>query len=106
MTKTAAALRRPGVKTDTRTLLALAAGLVVTLWMAGQIEMDLFMAFVLWVLVAIRVVLHENKAALTGTLLALAVWAIVLPFFQDSGGAFLEDATQALALTVMALGLN
>jgi branched-chain amino acid transport system permease protein len=106
MTKTAAALRRPGVKTDTRTLVALAAGLVVALWMADQIEMDLFMAFVLWVLVAIRVVLHENKAALTGTLVALAVWAIVLPFFQDSGGAFLEDATQALALTVMALGLN
>ena len=106
MTKTAAALRRPGLKTDTRTLVALAAGLVVTLWMAGEIEMDLFMAFVLWVLVAIRTIFHENKAALTGTLVALAVWAIVLPFFQDSGGGFLEDATQALALTVMALGLN
>jgi branched-chain amino acid transport system permease protein len=106
MTKTAAALRRPGVKTDTRTLVALAAGLVVTLWMADQIEMDLFMAFVLWVLVAVRTILHENKAALTATLVALAVWAIVLPFFQDSGGGFLEDATQALALTVMALGLN
>ena len=56
MTKTAAALRRPGLKTDTRTLVALAAALVVTLWMADQIEMDLFMAFVLWVLIAIRVV--------------------------------------------------
>jgi branched-chain amino acid transport system permease protein len=106
MTKTAAALRRPGLRTDTRTLAALAAGLVVTLWMAGQIEMDLFMAFVLWVLVAVRVVLHDNPMALRATLVALAVWAIVLPFFQDSGGAFLEDATQALALTVMALGLN
>jgi branched-chain amino acid transport system permease protein len=106
MTKTAARLRRPGLRTDTRTLAALAAGLVVTLWMAGQIEMDLFMAFVLWVLVAVRVVLHENPTALRATLVALAVWAIVLPFFQDSGGGFLEDATQALALTVMALGLN
>jgi branched-chain amino acid transport system permease protein len=106
MTKTVAALRRPGLKTDTRTLVALAAGLVVTLWMADQIEMDLFMAFVLWVLVAVRVVLHDNPVAARATLAALAVWAIVLPFFQDSGGGFLEDATQALALTVMALGLN
>jgi branched-chain amino acid transport system permease protein len=106
MTKTAAVLRRPGLRTDTRTLVVLAAGLVVTLWMADQIEMDLFMAFVLWVLVAVRTILHENKVALTGTLVALAVWAIVLPFFQDSGGGFLEDATQALALAVMALGLN
>jgi branched-chain amino acid transport system permease protein len=106
MTKTAAALRRPGLRTDTRTLVALGAGLLVTLWMADQIEMDLFMAFVLWVLIAVRTIFHENKAALTGTLAALAVWAIVLPFFQDSGGGFLEDATQALALTVMALGLN
>jgi branched-chain amino acid transport system permease protein len=106
MTKTAASLRQSGLKTDTRTLLALAAGLVVTLWMAGEIEMDLFMAFVLWVLVAVRTVFHENRTVLVGTLVALAVWAIVLPFFQDSGGGFLEDATQALALTVMALGLN
>src|ERR671914_775468 len=106
MTKTAAALRRPGVKIDTRTLVALAAGLVVTLWMADQIEMDLFMAFVLWVLIAVRTIFHENKTVLTATVVALGAWAIVLPFFQDSGGGFIEDATQALALTVMALGLN
>ena len=106
MTKTASALRRPGLKTDTRTIVVLVAGLVVTLWMADQLEMDLFMAFVLWVLIAVRVVLHENKTAARATIVALAVWAIVLPFFQDSGGGFLEDATQALALTVMALGLN
>jgi branched-chain amino acid transport system permease protein len=106
MTKTVSALRRPGLKTDTRTLVALVVGLVVTLWMAGQIEMDLFMAFVLWVLIAVRTIFHENKTALTATVIALAAWAIVLPFFQDSGGGFIEDATQALALTVMALGLN
>jgi branched-chain amino acid transport system permease protein len=106
MTKTAAVLRRPGMRTDTRTLATLGVALVVTLWMADQIEMDLFMAFVLWVLIAVRIVFHENRVALIGTLVALAVWAVVLPFFQDSGGGFLEDATQALALTVMALGLN
>jgi branched-chain amino acid transport system permease protein len=106
MTKTAPALRRPGMKTDVRTLAVLAVALVVTLWMADQIEMNVFMAFVLWVLVAVRTILHENPVAARATVLALAVWAIVLPFFQDSGGGFLEDATQALALTVMALGLN
>jgi branched-chain amino acid transport system permease protein len=106
MTKTASVLRRPGVKTDVRTLVALVVGLVVTLWMADQIEMDLFMAFVLWVLVAVRTIFHENPTVARATIVALAVWAIVLPFFQDSGGGFLEDATQALALTVMALGLN
>ena len=106
MTKTAAALRRPGLRTDTRTLIALGAGLVVALWMASQIEMDLFMAFVLWLLVAVRTILHENTTAARATFVALAFWAIVLPFFHDSGAGFIEDATQALALTVMALGLN
>jgi hypothetical protein len=36
----------------------------------------------------------------------LVAWAVILPFFQDPGAGFIEDATQALALTVMALGLN
>jgi branched-chain amino acid transport system permease protein len=106
MTKTAAALRRPGLKTDTRTLVALAAGLVVALWMGDQIGMNLFMAFVLWVLIAIRTIFHENKAVATATIVALLVWALVLPFFQDSGDPFIEDATIALAYVVMALGLN
>jgi branched-chain amino acid transport system permease protein len=106
MTKTIGALQRPGLKTDTRTLLALAAGLVVALWMAGQIEMDLFMAFVLWVLIAVRTIFHENRPVALGTIVALALWAIVLPFFQDSGAGFIEDATVALAYVVMALGLN
>jgi branched-chain amino acid transport system permease protein len=106
MTGGVRALQREGVRADPRTLVALGAGLVVTLWMAGQIEMNTFMAFVLWVLIAVRTVLHENRVALVGTLIALAVWAIVLPFFQDAGAGFIEDAIQALALTVMALGLN
>jgi branched-chain amino acid transport system permease protein len=101
-----AALQRPGVKTDQRTLLALAAGLVVALWMADQIGMDLFMAFVLWVLIAVRTIFHENRAVALGTVAALAAWALILPFFQDSGSGFIEDATIALAYVVMALGLN
>ena len=99
-------VQRGGAKTDRRTLLGLAAALVVALWMGDQIQMNLFMAFALWALIAIRTVFRENPLISRGALLALAVWAIVLPFFQDSGGAFIEDAIQALALAVMALGLN
>jgi branched-chain amino acid transport system permease protein len=32
--------------------------------------------------------------------------AVCLPFFVDSGGAFIDDATLAMAYVVMALGLN
>jgi branched-chain amino acid transport system permease protein len=106
MTKTIGTLQRPGLKTDTRTLLGLAAALVVALWMADQIGMNLFMAFVLWVLIAVRVIFHENRAVALGTVVALMAWAIILPFFQDSGDPFLDDATNALAYVVMALGLN
>ena len=43
-----------------------------------------------------------------GTILTIAVivLAILLPFFYDSGSAFLEDCTTALVYVVMALGLN
>jgi branched-chain amino acid transport system permease protein len=38
---------------------------------------------------------------------ALAIaFAVVLPFFYDSGSAFIEDSTTALVYVVMALGLN
>src|SRR5829696_4647197 len=108
MSGAAAALRQGGgnLKTDVRTLAALAGGLVFTLWMASEIEMNLFMAFVLWLLIALRTVLHENEMVARGTIVALIIWAIVLPFFQESDGGFIEDATLALAYAVMALGLN
>jgi branched-chain amino acid transport system permease protein len=103
---TTLAERGGGLKTDVRTLLVLAAGLAVTLWMAGQIEMNLFMAFVVWVLIAVRTIFYDNALANRATVLAFLVWAILLPFFHDEGGAFIEDATLALAYAVMALGLN
>jgi branched-chain amino acid transport system permease protein len=90
----------------TRTLVALAVALPVTLWIASEIEMNLFMAFVLWALIVVRAVLHDNRVAVIATVVALAVWAVALPFFQESGGGFIEDATLALAYAVMALGLN
>src|ERR671915_1417328 len=104
MSSAAAALR--GTHVENRTLIALAVALPVTLWLASEIEMNLFMAFVLWALIAVRAVFHENPWVVRATLVALVVWAIVLPFFQESGGGFIEDATLALAYASFALGLN
>jgi branched-chain amino acid transport system permease protein len=104
MSSAATALRQTHV--GNRTLIALGLALPVTLWIASEIEMDIFMAFLLWVLIAVRVVFHENTWVVRGTLVALVAWAIILPFFQDSGGGFIEDATLALAYTSFALGLN
>ena len=95
-----------GPRTDVRTLLVLALALAVALWMASEIEMNLFMAFVAWALIAVRTIFHENAWVTRATVIALLIWAIVLPFFHDSGGGFIEDATLALAYAVMALGLN
>jgi branched-chain amino acid transport system permease protein len=107
MSTAATGAERGGItRPSNRTMIALAVALPVTLWIASEIEMNLFMAFVLWALIAVRTVLHDNRLAVTATLIALVVWAIVLPFFQESGGGFIEDATLALAYAVMALGLN
>ncbi len=97
---------RSDLKTDRRTLIGLGVGLVIGLWMADQIEMSVFMAFVAWALIAARTVLHENDLVRKGTIVALIIWAILLPFFQESDGGFIEDATLALAYACMALGLN
>ena len=106
MSATVESPRRTDLKTDTRTLIALGAGLVIGLWMASQIEMNLLMAFIGWALVAARTIVHENKWVARGTVVAFLAWAIILPFFHDSGSGFIEDVTLALAYTVMALGLN
>jgi branched-chain amino acid transport system permease protein len=95
-----------GAHVENRTLIALAVALPITLWIASQIEMNLFMAFVLWALIAVRTVLHENQTVARATVVALIAWAIILPFFQESGGGFIEDATLALAYASFALGLN
>ncbi|MBD0282434.1 MAG: branched-chain amino acid ABC transporter permease [Thermoleophilaceae bacterium] len=93
-------------RVETRTLIVLVIALPVILWMASEIEMNLFMAFVLWALIVVRTVLHDNPVVVRGTVVALVVWAILLPFLQEEGGGFLEDATLALAYTSFALGLN
>jgi hypothetical protein len=67
MTTVTAAPRRPaGVHAEPRTLVALGAGLIAALWMADQIEMNLLMAFVLWVLIALRVLFKDNPAVVGG----------------------------------------
>lgn len=94
------------MKTDVRTLVIAAIALPVILWVGDQIEMDLLMSLVLWVLLAARMLFAGNRAVSIATIVALVVWAIALPMFQDDGGGFLDDATIALAYVVMALGLN
>ena len=106
MSATVGTPRRMNLKTDRRTLIALGAGLLIGLWMADQIEMKLFMAFLGWVIVAVRTVFHENTWIARGAVVALLAWAIILPFFHDSGAGFMGDLTLALAYAVMALGLN
>ncbi|MFP5364739.1 MAG: branched-chain amino acid ABC transporter permease [Thermoleophilia bacterium] len=46
------------------------------------------------------------RAARIGVAFAAIAFGAVLPFFLDSGGGFIDDATLALAYVVMALGLN
>ena len=106
MSATVGTPRQMDLKTDRRTLIALGAGLLIGLWMADQIEMNLFMAFLGWVIVAVRTVFHENTWIARGAVVALLAWAIILPFFHDSGAGFMGDLTLALAYAVMALGLN
>ena len=50
----------------------------------------------------------RSAASSSSTIVAAVaiVIAILLPFFYDSGSAFIEDATIALVYVVMALGLN
>ncbi|HEX6460956.1 MAG TPA: hypothetical protein VF032_18715 [Thermoleophilaceae bacterium] len=48
--------------------------------------------------------LHPNAKRAIGVL--ALVFLIVLPFFFTAGGTFIDNATRALAYSVMALGLN
>jgi branched-chain amino acid transport system permease protein len=71
------------------------------------IEMNAFMAAVLGVLVAARLVVGTDNRQATRLIGAgLLVWAILLPLFQAEAGGFIDDAVLALAYAVMALGLN
>ena len=102
MSATAETARGTELKTDRRTLIALGAGLVVTLWMADQIEMDLFMAFVWRSSPCDRLRSEQVGRARHGR----GVPGDHPALFHDSGSGFIEDMTLALAYTVMALGLN
>jgi branched-chain amino acid transport system permease protein len=94
------------LRTDPRSLILAGIALPITLIIADQVEMNLFMSIVLWALIAARIVLADNPLAVKLIVAGLLVWAIILPFWQDEGGGFLEDMTLALAYAVMALGLN
>jgi len=91
---------------EQRRILTAIAALVVSIVGGVVIRMDASMAVVLGLLMGARVMLSGNRNAARVIDVAVVAWAIVLPFFHPSGGAFIEDANIALAYVVMALGLN
>jgi branched-chain amino acid transport system permease protein len=94
------------VSPDRRATAAALAILPVTIGAGAVIEMDLFMATLLGVLITARVLVRGNPPAERTASAAILVWAILLPLFESSGGGFIDDGTVALAYVVMALGLN
>jgi branched-chain amino acid transport system permease protein len=93
--------------TDRRTLLlAVGAGLGIFFFSTGLLGMDTLMAFILAVLIVIRILFpHDRRVTVAVVALAIA-WAAWLPFMHDEGGPFMNIATLILAYSVMALGLN
>ncbi len=79
-------------------VLAAFAGLLV--------EMDLTMAVVLALLVFGRIAFADDARVRLAMLAGLLLWVLVLPFFHDPAGGFIDTAVLALAYSVMGLGLN
>jgi branched-chain amino acid transport system permease protein len=102
-----AARGRPRPSTDRKTLLTAAgAGLAIFVFATGLLAMDTFMAFILGVLVVIRILFPGDRRVTVGVIVAVILWAVWLPFMHDEGGDFMNIATLILAYSVMALGLN
>ena len=95
----------PHALEESRRLLSLA--IFPTLIAIGAVlDMDIFYAAVLGVLLAARAALAADRKAARGLSAAILLWVILLPFFHPSGGGFIDDAVLALARCGMALGLN
>jgi branched-chain amino acid transport system permease protein len=98
---------RPRPSTDRKTLLiAAGAAIAILVFSVGLLGMDSTMAFILAVLVVIRVLFPRDRRVTVGVIVAVIAWAVYLPFMHDEGGDFMNIATLILAYSVMALGLN
>jgi branched-chain amino acid transport system permease protein len=89
-----------------RALVAVGAGIAILVFAIGLLGMDTTMAFILGVLVAVRILFPHDRRVTVGVIVAVIAWAIWLPYMHDEGGEFMNIATLILAYMVMALGLN
>src|SRR5687768_8739958 len=97
----------PQAKTDLRTILTAAiVSLLLLIFTSQLLEMDLFMALILAILVALRILFADDRRVVVAVLVALLLWAVYLPLGHDENSEFLGIAVLILAYSVMALGLN
>ena len=89
-----------------RRIAVLVVAVALALYIFDAVEMDPIMGVIVIALAIARYFLAENKPVARALEVAILAWAIVLPFFHDSGQGFIDDANIYLAYVVMALGLN
>jgi branched-chain amino acid transport system permease protein len=94
-------------KTDRNTLLLLGIAVpLIVIFATALLGMNLFMAVILGLFLALRLLFPDDRRVTIGVVIAAVVWAIALPFVHDEGGEFMSIGTLILAYSVMALGLN
>ena len=94
-------------KTDRRTLLMVGIAVpIIVLFATALLGMNLFMAIVLGLFLAARMLFPTDRRVTIAVVVLAIVWAIALPFMHDEGGEFMSIGTLILAYAVMALGLN
>jgi branched-chain amino acid transport system permease protein len=97
----------PKAKTDLRTIITAAiVSLLLLIFTSQLLEMDMFMALILAILVALRILFAHDRRVVVAVLVALLLWAVYLPFGHEENSEFLGIAVLILAYSVMALGLN
>src|SRR5918995_5814429 len=94
-------------KTDRNTLLLLGIAVPLIVFFAtALLGMNLFMAVILGLFLALRLLFPDDRRVTVGVVIAAVIWAIALPFVHGEGGEFMSIGTLILAYSVMALGLN
>ncbi|MDX6586287.1 MAG: branched-chain amino acid transport system permease protein [Solirubrobacterales bacterium] len=94
-------------KTDRRTLLMVGIAVpIIVLFATALLGMNLFMAIVLGLFLAARMLFPDDRRATVAVIVLAILWAVALPFVHDEGGEFMSIGTLILAYAVMALGLN
>jgi branched-chain amino acid transport system permease protein len=94
-------------KTDRGTLLTLGLAVpVIVIFATALLGMNFLMALILGGFVAARLLFPDDRRVLVAVVVGAIIWAVILPFWHDEGGEFMNIATLILAYSVMALGLN